>query len=297
LQPTYHALNNPDSTEADRRIKDSYWRCIGVPGFTSYEATASSWTNFNWNADAENLPYLYEWEMNDNKLSVVSSTTFTFKPMHAYLIQNGKSFTWTSVAVPSASSIVARRQAPASEDSFYEFYLEMQKDDQTLDHTYVRLTNNENVTTGFDFGQDLSKELSANYNIYTKVGYERLAANNLPISDKTTIVPVGLTIAEDGYYTFSMPEGTHGIGVVLVDNLTGERTTLSMFDHSVNLVKGTYNDRFFLEISPIKQIVTGIEEVTGDGLQVTGARKVMVDGLLYIVKDGKMFDAQGRQVK
>jgi hypothetical protein len=28
-----------------------------------------------------------------------------------------------------------------------------------------------------------------------------------------------------------------------------------------------------------------------------GVRKVMIDGLLYIVKDGKMFDAQGRQVK
>ena len=297
LQPTYHALNNPDSVEADRRVKDSYWRCIGVPGFTSYEATASSWTNFNWKAETDSLPYLYEWQMDDNKLSVVSSSTFTFKPMHAYLIQNGKSFTWNRVAVPSASSVVARRQAPASEEGFYEFYLEMQNGEQALDHTYVRLTDKENITADFDFGQDLSKELNSGANIFTKVGCERLAANNLPLSEQTTIVPVGVKIAAEGNYTFAMPEGTHGIGVTLVDNETGDRTNLSLFDYSVNLTKGDYANRFILEISPVKQMPTDIENVQGDNVQGAKARKVMVDGILYIVKDGKVFDARGAKVK
>ena len=40
-----------------------------------------------------------------------------------------------------------------------------------------------------------------------------------------------------------------------------------------------------------------MEEVTGDGLQVTGPRKVMIDGILYIVKDGKMYDATGKRVE
>jgi hypothetical protein len=235
--------------------------------------------------------------MDDNKLSVVSSSTFTFKPMHAYLIQNGNSFKWESVAVPSASSVVARRQAPASEEGYYEFYLEMQNGEQALDHTYVRLTDKENITADFDFGQDLSKELNSGANIFSKVGYERLAANNLPLSEQTTIVPVGVKIAAEGNYTFAMPEGTHGIGVTLVDNETGDRTNLSLFDYSVNLTKGDYANRFILEISPVKQMPTDIENVQGDNVQGTKVRKVMVDGILYIVKDGKMFDAQGRQVK
>ena len=296
LQPTYEAQGNPKADEADRRIKDSYWRCIGVPGFTSYAAN-DTWENFNWNADTENMPYLYEWHMDDNKLSVVSSSTFTFKSMHAYLIQNGNSFTWSSVAVPSASSVVARRQAPASEDSYYEFYLEMQNGEKALDHTYVRLTDNESVTTDFDFGQDLSKELNSGANIFTKVGYERLAANNLPLSEQTTIVPVGVKIVEEGNYTFSMPEGTHGVGVTLVDNETGDRTNLSLFDYSVNLTKGDYANRFILEISPVKQMPTDIENVQGNNVQGAKARKVMIDGILYIVKDGKVFDARGAKVK
>jgi hypothetical protein len=40
-----------------------------------------------------------------------------------------------------------------------------------------------------------------------------------------------------------------------------------------------------------------VEEVTGDGLQVTGARKVIIDQKMFIIKDGKIYDAQGRQVK
>ncbi len=292
LQPTYHALNNPDSVEADRRIKDSYWRCIGVPGFTSREAN-DTWENFNWNADTKNMPYLYEWHMDDNKLSVVSSSTFTFKPMHAYLIQNGNSFTWESVAHPT----VAAPRRSAAEEGFYEFYLEMQNGEQALDHTYVRLTDKENITADFDFGQDLSKELNSGANIFTKVGYERLAANNLPLSEQTTIVPVGVKIAAEGNYTFAMPEGTHGVGVTLVDNETGDRTNLSLFDYSVNLTKGDYANRFILEISPVKQMPTDIENVQGGDVQGAKARKVMVDGILYIVKDGKVFDARGAKVK
>jgi len=296
LKPTYEAQENPKADEADRRVKDSYWRCIGVPGFTSYEFNADTSVNFNWKAETEELPYLYEWHMDDNKLSVVSSSTFTFKPMHAYLIQNGNSFTWRSVAVPSASSVVARRQAPASEDSYYEFYLEMSKDEEALDHTYVRLTNNESVTTDFDFGQDLSKELNSGANIYTQVGYERLAANNLPLNNQTTIVPVGVKITEEGEYTFAMPEGTNGTGVTLIDNETGTRTSLALTDYTVTLGKGTYDNRFVLEFSPVAQTPTGIEDAETVNRKSSN-RKLLIDGILYIVKDGQVFDARGTKVK
>ena len=110
-------------------------------------------------------------------------------------------------------------------------------------------------------------------------------------------MPVGVIAKTDGDYTFSIPEGTDGIGVTLIDNETGVRTSLSAVDYTINLGAGTYNERFVLEISPIKHVATGIETVNEEGAETNGARKIMIDGLLYIVKDGKVFDAQGRQVK
>ena len=122
-----------------------------------------------------------------------------------------------------------------------------------------------------------------------------VAGNVKPIRTETTIVPVGVKIATTGEYTFSMPEGTNGVGVILVDNIAGTRTNLALEDYTVNLTQGNIDNRFMLEISPIVQSPTDIEQTSSDSKD--GVRKVIVDGILYIVKDGVVFDAQGNRVR
>ena len=92
-----------------------------------------------------------------------------------------------------------------------------------------------------------------------------------------------------------MPEGTNGVGVILVDNIAGTRTNLALEDYTVNLTQGNIDNRFMLEISPIVQSPTDIEQTSSDSKD--GVRKVIVDGILYIVKDGVVFDAQGNRVR
>ena len=192
---------------------------------------------------------------------------------------------------------LAPRKAAKTEQEIYEFRFELNHSDVLLDQTYIRLTDQENVTTNFDFGQDLIKELNTgNSNLYTLIGYEKVAANSLPISAQTTVIPVGVQIAEDGEYTFSMPDGTSGIGVTLVDNETNVRTSLSALDYVVNLTAGSYENRFVLEISPINETPTSIEP-TDSVTPHAEARKVCIDGILYIVRDGKIYDARGIRVE
>ena len=292
------------TADYDRRIKDSYWHCIGVPSFANKvldihngdhdgeaEGTAEYWTT-------QNLPYFYEWNKATNEMTVKSAANYTFVPMNAYLVQfSQSSLNWGAVNGAVNPAVAPHRSAEL--EHAYEFNLNLIKNGAEMDHTYVRLTNNEGVTEGFDFGQDLSKEINAySANIYTLVGYEKAAANSMPLnSSETTIIPVGVKLKQGGDYTFAMPEGTEGVGITLVDNETGIRTSLSALDYTVNLTAGTYNERFVLEISPIHHMPTGIEEVSGERLEVSGARKLMIDGILYIVKDGKMFDARGTRVQ
>lgn len=117
------------------------------------------------------------------------------------------------------------------------------------------------------------------------------------MSEQTTVVPVGVKTAANGDYTFSMPEGTEGIGVVLIDTETGIRTSLSALDYTVSLDKGTYDERFILEISPIYSTPTDVETVSDEQSAVSGVRKMLIDGLLYIVREGKMYDARGARVE
>ena len=168
-----------------------------------------------------------------------------------------------------------------------------------MDRTYIRLSDNEQVTDSFDFGQDLSKEFNKKRsNIYSFIGTNQAAANSMPFHDsQTTVVPVGVSIKSTGDYTFSIPEGTDGVGVTLVDNETGVRTSLSALDYTVSLGAGTHDQRFTLEISPIQNTPTGIDEVPSDQVPSTKVRKVMIDGVLYIVRDGKIFDARGARVE
>lgn len=302
LSSEYQCTINRSGPDGDRRVKDSYWRCIGVPSLDVYDRDLSdgtgtiTWkTDYTWQEDESEFPFIYMWNKNDNTLTPQSTSRFTFQPMHAYLVQNGKQIVWTAVSAKPAS-IVARQKA---ENHNYEWCLTLHKDSVFMDRTYIRLSDNEQVTDSFDFGQDLSKEFNKKRsNIYSFIGTNQAAANSMPFHDsQTTVVPVGVTITAAGDYTFSIPEGTDGVGVVLVDEATGIRTSLSALDYTVTLQQGDYTNRFYLEISPIQNTPTGLEEPTSNSSLKGRAQKRIIDGVLYIVRDGKIFDARGARVE
>lgn len=303
-QTGYYCSINRGTTDGDRRVKDSYWHVLGVPSYAnaSHE-TATAWTGTVPNIDPDNwtssAPYIYEWVPSTNKYKVHSSASMTFLPMHSYYAQYAQpTITWTNVNATPAS-VAARRDV--NYQSVYELRLEMNQGDEMLDQTYVSLRDDEAVTNEFDFSYDLSKMTSGSFAktscIYTMIGYERAAANCLPLETETaTVVPVGVNAAADGEYIFSIPDGTEGVGVILIDNETGARTNLALTDYAAYLTAGNYDERFVLEISPIEQIVTKVEEVTSDGVETGGCKK-LIDGVLYIVKDGKVFDARGARIQ
>ena len=275
----------------DRTIKDSHWNVMSVPTYVN--TSSVEFANTAWNTANDCPNFLYEWNASDNSLTARSGTGYTYHAMHAYIVQYSGNVTWTTSVSP-ASLIVARERTAPNE---VVFRLELSQNEQMIDQTFLRLSNDENASEEFVFGEDLSKEFNKNKaNIYTFIGTEQAAGNTLPMREQKTEVPVGVKIAADGDYTFAIPEGTAGVGVTLLDNETGVRTSLSALDYTINLTAGTYNERFVLEISPIVQSPTGIEN-TEHRTQNTDVRKVLIDNILYIVKDGVMYDARGARVQ
>ena len=96
------------SDEGDRRTKDSYWRCLGVPSFEDPSGVSG-------------FAYLYEWNKSDNSLHVVSSAGFDFEPSHAYLVQSDQEIVWTDAVKPA--SVIARQKAKGTDK---EFRIELQ---------------------------------------------------------------------------------------------------------------------------------------------------------------------------
>ena len=279
------------TSPSDRTIQDSHWNVIGIPGFTTGWGKATETVQ---TIDG-NFHYFYTWNPVGNVVTSASAKKYNFQFMHSYMVQYHGNIDWT-VAEPAA--IPARRADNALPEEI-EFCVHLMQGENDADHTFITLMDNEKVTTGFDMNTDLVKMFNANKaNIYTLInGDIQSAANCVPMSsEQTTIIPIGVQVAADGDYTFSMPDGTNGVGVTLIDGVNGERTNLALMDYTVSLEKGTFDQRFVLEISPIEHTTTAIEnsEKTDAPNNVC---KRLIDGVLYIIKDGKVFDARGARLQ
>jgi len=278
-------------TSYNRTIFDSHWNVMPVPTYVN--ATPNEWNNTTWTAKI-GPKFLYTWNMDDNTLTATSGAGYRYHAMHAYMVQYGGNVEWVTSGTGPAS--IVARNTYAEEPKEVEFRLEIQQNEKMIDQTFIALSNDETVSADFQFGEDMSKDFNArNANIFTKIGTTFAAGNTMPMTDQKTIVPVGVVVKKTGDYTFSIPDGTNGIGITLIDEETGIRTSLSALDYTVELAAGDYTERFWLEISPVKGAETGIDP--GVDARENGVRKVMIDGLLYIVRDGKMYDATGKRVE
>lgn len=259
----------------NREIEDSNWNIIGVPAYTKIAKIVG-----------ENISY-YQYNAADN--TYVPDVTPNFNTMHAYMVQYAGTINWTEQATSIAA--LAARKSPAGKDQ-YTLRLALQQEDAQCDHTFIRLQE-DNATAEFDMNYDLCKIINGGANIYSMIGNVEVAANVLPVEER--VIPLGLDIHETGNYTFAMPDGTDGITATLIDYETGKETNLLLADYTTELREGINNERFALRVRP-NHVATEVENtIQTDGND--NAKKYIIDGALYLLRDGKLYDAQGRMVQ
>ncbi|MBQ6791131.1 MAG: InlB B-repeat-containing protein [Paludibacteraceae bacterium] len=280
--------------EVNHTFTDSHWNMIGVPIFenqTSMETSKFSATLKEDLSEALETDhgYFYEWDSLRNAYNIHTTSGYTFKSMHGYMVQFSGTIGFTGSSI-QPSSIVAARRMPQTDD--YMIELQMLFNNEQIGHTYVELR--EQACDTFALNEDVYMIPTARAaDIFTFAGNYDVAANVLPIANR--IVEVGVNVRQAGTYTFSMPSNFSG-EAVLVDAITGKRTKLAMSDYSVELEKG-YTGRFTLEIN-VNKTPTAIDGVEGEGSLKDGkAHKFLQEGLMYILQNGVMYDAQGRRVK
>lgn len=272
------------TSPADRTIKDSHWNMIGVPSFANKTITTTN----------ETVKYFYDYSHKDDKYNTAQNAgAKTFKPMHAYMVQFAGVIDWNSQAFDEAQKqLAAKKNADAEEQ--YTLRLELQQNGTKADQTFVEL--HDDATTMFDMNVDLTKMFNASSaNIYTLIGSDnQVAANVMPIANTT--IPVGVQIAKAGEYTFAMPDGTDGIIVELIDYETNTRTNLLLSDYTTTLPQGICENRFALSVKPDK-VATDVEHI-GEGVKNNeAAKKYIIDGKLFLQKNGMLYDAQGHIVR
>ena len=271
----------PSHKNQNTTLKDWNWNMIGMPSYANKQATITQ----------DHLYYFYDYSHKTNSYEVVWSGEKAFKSTFAYMVQFAGTINWKRFYFTKAQGL-APRERTDEEIQKHVLRLDLQRAGAREDKTYIQLID-ENATTDFDMNLDLTKMLnSSKSNLYSLLNNHRLAANVLPIEE--TIIPLGVVTTTAGEYTFAMPDGTDGIVVELIDYETNTRTNMLLDNYTVNLGKGTFDNRFALHVKPDKT-TTSVDNI---GNEATGdkVKKYLIDGVLYMQKDGVLYDAQGRKL-
>ena len=276
----------------NHKYTDSHWNLIGVPALIDQTWSEEKVKQYHFMQD--DLSFYYNFNLANSKYTVQSTAT-TFKAMYAYMVQFAGKIDWSTQAVTAATAPaeLAARHNSDSQPEKVVLHLELAQSEEVADQTFIQLQQ-EGATADFDLSLDLSKIINAGSNIYTIVGEDRTpaAGNVLPFEETT--VAVGVDIATAGEYTFRMPDGTEGMVVELIDYETNTTTNLLLDDYTVNLPAGSNEIRFALSLKPEKT-ATSIESTTTPS--DSNIRKFIIDGKLYLQKDGMLYDAQGHIVR
>ena len=250
------------------------WHLLGVPSFADVQQS--------------DITFYYEyWHPGD---AYGPSVVSEMRAMHAYMVQYAGDIKWSGIVNIAPSGLAAKKNSSTIDKTMLR--LELQQAGETMDKTFVQLREEEG-TEGFDLNLDLTKIINKGANIYTVVNGDQMAGNVVPAQE--SIIPLGVVIAQAGEYRFAMPSSSNGVTIELIDNEKGISTNLLALDYVIALPAGTFESRFALRIQPDK-VTTGVEEVVGSE-KSDKVRKMVVDGALYLVKDGVVYDAQGKLVR
>ena len=277
---------------------DSHWNLIGSPLFANSYVIESDGTNGQTGTAARTtLDSYYAYDGNYNiwvptlYYSEATGKYYACKAMHAMLVQFAGSVTWSKNEPDAPASIVARQKR---ETTNRLITLNLMQGDEEGDHTYIKM--DENGNSDFMLCEDMFKIINKNKpNIFSYAGTNCVAYNKVQVEDMT--VNLGVEIRKNGTYTFTMPDNVAG-QVTLIDNFAQTRTNLNIEDYEIYLNRGNYYDRFSIEIK-VNEAPTAIDGVQdGSGSLKDGkAHKFIMNDMMYIIKDGVLYDARGNRVK
>lgn len=226
-------------------------------------------------------------------------------PFIAVFIQGSGpgSLTFTQVSAPRRHDAAFLRARSVNENAsiFVGVVLE---GNGFSDQTALRLRPN--YAGGYKTGHDLLKFATFNTErpqIYMHTDTCRLAFR--AVKDKTARenwLPVGVYCRDAGTYTFSLNDRypiDEVEAVYLHDAETGATTNLLLSNYSIETTQQLYtNTRFSINVLLRRKKVEDTPTVINHtGEDPNAPRKFFRDGLLYILRNGKVYDMTGKPVQ
>ena len=153
-------------------------------------------------------------------------------------------------------------------------------------------------SNGYDNGWEAYKVSGKAYTpqLYAVTEDGKKAISAQPDADNTVIGFKAGT--EDDVYTFTLDYEGNDASLYLYDTYTDVYVRVEK-DATYTFLTSDNEDhaRFVLTSRNAPSVTTGVGNVPSDQVPSTKARKLMIDGILYIIREGRIYNAEGALVK
>ena len=313
------AVTAYEKEEGETKNANKGWNMLGVPFMSCYATSAAMYADEgsaavmqgkydfntgNWTEDDIRYVSVPMHDFSSYIQRDITESGTILLPGWCFFIQIAESGNLTFLTTKQADESALPIYAPKRETA----NLPVEKTGIVLsggdesDQTTILVSDK--YSSDYEINADLEKMFGSGYTLatYSLSGSTRLAYNAMSKNDATSVIPIGYRAPADGEYTFSINPRYAENGafqrVDLIDYQEGTLTNLLNVSYTFSTARTQNDSRFALNIVPKTQpeITTAMDEVQSDDVQGK-TYKVIIHDKLYIILDGKMYDATGKCVK
>lgn len=248
------------------------------------------------NLDGTNYVQMFDYEARTYQPVDVSMNTFAVGA--AYFVQVTKDSTLTMNIDTEGNNLLRAPQRSAESVASNRFGVKLANNGRKCDNFFVIC--DEDATDNYTIGTDLMKmgNLTGTKvaRMWTNAKGTNLCAIHKAYNGNEAIIPLNIYAPANAEYTLSLDRNTAEDvyltrnGVIVWD--------LTMSEYTFDLNAGTDDTYALKVVRRINNTATGIDETTdNDNRGTIFAEKIIVDGQLFILRDGNLYDAQGRKVE
>ena len=290
------------------------WNMVGVPFMSCYTSGKDMYSGVG-SADlmsgrmelSGDVSDPYAWETSDvvyvsvpthdfSEYIQTDITTAQLVPGWSFFIQVGTTGNLTFLTTKQAESSSTPLYAPQRETSPIVKTGIVLTGGEKSDKTTLLISDK--YSSDYEVGADLEKMFGNGFTLaaYSITNGTMLAFNAMSTEDAKQLIPIGVRLPADGEYTFALNSRYADADIErldLIDYETGTVTNLLMSDYTFTATSCQNDERFALNVVTMQKVATGHDQLQTD---VDGARKIIMDDKLFIIRDGLLYDATGKRV-
>ncbi len=296
------SVNNVAPRYRFRKVKDAE-----ITANTAIAMTASDGTGGNihkgWNS-VGNGTFTHAKISADgmSKVQIYDHATNTYKAIENFGSQSFPVGTAVFVQIPASTDmnfadVNTTLSAPMRTQgrTLEEYLLTFGRENDAINQDRLYLSASENAENSYEIGHDLAKFGTSTTvaQIWADAYGQKLCDVEAPLVDDQAIIPISLYAAQTGTYTLDVARGPQDASLYLMYE-GAVVWNLSQSAYTLDLTRGTTTGYSLLLTAEAPSITTGSDTIEAETNHV---EKIILNGKLYILRDGQMYDATGKKVK